>query len=328
MSGIYSFAQRASLALAMSAAVGCGGKLDDGADDGGSEQSRAYPAPIEQGAAGPAQGIARLNEYREMAGLAAATLDAEASTACLGHVRYLIAEAELTGYPGCLLDHGETNHNNPYYSAAHEQTGLGALLACVPPQSGGLRTARAVDRWIGSLYHRIPLLSPGLSRVGVAEHEGYVCLHYAQGTKPLTAVHLVTWPADGAMDVPVGFPGLESPCPSAPANPLGTPAEQCPPAGFIMTATWYGPPGSGPLTGLHAAAARYAGAGTVLGVLGVYADGVAGRDPAPGAMSRTVALVPAASLPASSSIGVDFEVDVDGRSQAARWSFSTGNRQE
>jgi hypothetical protein len=274
------------------------------------------------------QGIERLNGYRMLAGLSPVAEDATVSASCFGHLQYLVEEVALTSGASCLLSHDESDHSNPFYSPQNEQAGLGALIACIPPASGGLHLTRALDRWIGSLYHRIPLLSPGLLSVGVAEWGGYVCLNYQQGTAPLAEIRLVTWPADGMTDVPTDFPGRESPCPSAPWDPVGTGAEQCPTSGFILTATWFGPPGSGVFSGINGASATDSATGSTIELLATYGDGIGGSDPVPGVIPRTIALVPTASLPASTRISVGLVSVLDGVERAAGWQFDTGTRKE
>lgn len=313
-------------ALACFVTIACGGKTAP-EPDSGVEPPQAYPTAA-IGNETEAQGVERLNVYRALAQLGSVAVDESISQACAGHLQYLAEEAATTGNVDCLLSHSEDNHNNPYYSAIHEQAGMGALIACVAPSAGGLHLSRAVDRWIGSLYHRIPLLSPGLSFVGVAEYGGYVCLNYQQGTVPLSEVQLVTWPSAGMTDVPTDFPGRESPCPTTPLSPLATSADQCPASGFILTATWYGPTGSGSFSQMNGAAITDETAGCALGLLALYADGLSGSDPVPGAIPRTLALVPGASLPAGTLVRVDSDGVMDGVERVAAWQFTTGARKE
>lgn len=316
---------RTLIAFALSSAClcACGGQAVPGTDAGtDAGAGTPYPKP-DSSSTTLQQGLDRLNLYRRAAGLSPATTDGAVSAACLGHLQYLATEASNTG--GCLLLHNEPNTANPYYSPEHQQAGMGALIACVPPSAGGLRLARAVDRWIGSLYHRIPLLSPSLASVGVAEHGGYVCLNFEQGTGPMSEVQLVTWPAPGMVDVPVGFPGRENPCPTTPTNPQATPAEQCPSSGFILTATWFGPPGSGAFSSvLPASVTTSTGAGQP--ALALYADGV--NNPVPGGLPRTIAFVPGAQLPVQSTVHVNLQGVLDGVQRDAVWEFTTGIRQE
>jgi uncharacterized protein YkwD len=312
--------------LACFVTIACGGKAASGPDSG-AEPVWTYPKPA-TGNETLAQGVERLNVYRALAQLGGVTVDDSISQACAGHLQYLAEEAASTGNAGCLLSHSEDNHANPYYSPGNEQAGMGALIACVSPSAGGLHLSRAVDRWIGSLYHRIPLLSPGLSLVGVAESSGYVCLNYQQGTAAPSEVQLVTWPSAGISDVPTDFPGRESPCPTTPSDPQATTADQCPASGFILTATWYGPAGSSVFSQVNAASITDEGAGVGLGVLAVYADGMSGADPVPGGIPRTLALVPGASLPAGTRVRVDSDAVLDGVERVAAWQFTTGSRKE
>src|SRR5258708_33627534 len=78
-----------------------------------------------------------------------------------------------------------------------------------------------VDLWINGLYHRRPLLDPGLTKVGAASKNGYNCLNYrAPGnTVPLKLAGPTLWPVSGMIDVPRTFSGSERPCPTNPTNP-------------------------------------------------------------------------------------------------------------
>ena len=266
-------------------------------------------------------GLQALNAYRALAGLSPVVTDTTWSNACLGHLRYLdtLSTEEYNG--ACVLIHDEPDSTNPHYAPMHEQAAQGALLACERSETGQLSLGRAVDRWINSLYHRLPLLDPGLVRVGAATYGGFVCLHYESGTLPLDAPQRVVWPPSGTADVPRGFAGRERPCPTVPGNPHGTAAEQCPSAGFIITSTWYGAS-----EGFVAAETQtppelqLANDGQNVPLLAWYADGVSGHDPASGLIPHTVAWVPASPL----ASGTSLRAQLTGFS----WTFRTGSRLE
>jgi uncharacterized protein YkwD len=102
--------------------------------------------------------LTRLNAVREQAGLKPVHLDASLSRGCQQHAHYLALNAKLPAAQGL---------------AVHLED---ASLAGATPE--GARAARAsviaivldpqtcIDGWMATLYHRVPLLTPDLERVG------------------------------------------------------------------------------------------------------------------------------------------------------------------
>src|SRR5262249_35887908 len=70
---------------------------------------KVYPPSSAGGSA--EDGLARLNAYRKLMGLASVKGDNSATYTCEGHLDYLIAEAQKRGLP-CYLEHTETDHAN------------------------------------------------------------------------------------------------------------------------------------------------------------------------------------------------------------------------
>lgn len=315
----------------LAAAVGgCSGDVlepDDNASVAEPASTIATSPPITTKAFPPAalatgsldQGLIQLNRYRALAGLGSVVVDKEASDACLSHLRYLVWEDDQAK-TSCKLHHDESNTKNPYYSKQGHTAGMGGLLACANSE-GELSLGVAVDRWMSSLYHRIALINPGLTTVGIATYEGYVCLTHASGTKALASPQLVVWPPNGASDVPRVFAGLETPCPTTPNAPLSTAPESCPASGYIVTATWYGS-GGYPYAATAASPSLVESAtGTRVGLTAWYADGAPGPNPTPGQIPQTVAMVPS-TLGGSSRILVTLR----GAGASVQWTFRTGTR--
>jgi hypothetical protein len=313
-----------------------GARADTAATDARSQMgpaeaatSVAYPAVVVGGDV--AAGIAHLNDYRATLGETAVTLDPTSSTGCEGHVAYLIAEQGIAGQ--VLLTHDEPDKNNPSYSVANEQAGLQSDLAYGQDgRTGPQSLARAVDLWVNGLYHRHPLLDPGLVKVGAASSGGYNCLNYqAAGNTVINRLNAPTlWPPNGMTDVPRTFGGNEGPCPTLPANPLA--AGTCVASGFIPSATFYnwGTSRSSAITSVASATLTdtTTGAATAIPLLAYYAGGIAGHDPAAGFMVDEIALVPMASLPASRKLQVDIVAVVRGTQTPLSWTFTTGTRTE
>jgi uncharacterized protein YkwD len=283
----------------------------------------SYP-PTTTAAGDAFEGLARLNAYRTAASLDGVALGAESSNGCEKHLAYLAWES-ASQHVACILSHDEPDKANPYRTALGESAGRGALLACAP-EGTELGVVQAVDRWIGSLYHRVPLLDPALGNVGIAYGNGYVCLNYKDGRRLDAQAQVVLWPPDGYQDVPTAFVGRETPCPTNPKDPSDTPAEQCPRGGFIMTATWYG----GTSFGSVSSAPRLMLPPTTdpVPLLAWYADRISGHDPEPGSMPGTIAVVPADNLPAIATVRVEVQALVDGQEEVLSWSFTTGTRAE
>ncbi|MEE2887163.1 MAG: CAP domain-containing protein [Planctomycetota bacterium] len=184
----------------------------------------------------PIAGLARLNEIRAQAGLGPCRLDAEATAACVEHARYLALHPEHHQWP-----------------AAHEQdpakegfTPRGmrcAMRSVIVIDARG--AARSIDGWMGTIYHRLPLLSPNIGAVGFAYEKNMCVLDVGSlegppqvdGEGVPVAADWIVWPVDGATGVPRQFAFYELP------NPLG---DQPPPnnrddaAGYPVSLTMAG----------------------------------------------------------------------------------------
>lgn len=289
----------------------------------------AYPPAA--GAGDAAAGVAQLNRYRATLGLSVVALDPASSTGCEGHLQYLIEEAQKLGQNG-YLEHTEPDRANSHYSAENEKAGKDSDLAW--GQSGGPGGAmgqtlgEAVDLWINGVYHRTPLLDPGLVKVGVASMQGYNCINY-NATGNTTAVkldHPVLWPAAGMTDVPHSFGGNEGPCPTNPNDPLA--GGSCASSGFIVSAVYYnwGSARTSALTSVTSVTLTDSASQMPVPLLTWYADGVSGHDPAPGYMRDEIALVPQAALRSNTTYRVDIDATVSGNHAPLSWSFTTGTR--
>jgi hypothetical protein len=278
-----------------------------------------------------ALGIEQLNKFRATLGQSAVTLDAASSTGCLNHLLYLIEEAQKLNQTG-YLTHDETDTANSHYSLANQTAGQQSDIAF--GTSGGRNgttyqtLAQAVDLWINGVYHRHPLLAPGLVKLGAASMSGYNCVNYAApgntiNQKPPAPV---LWPANGMTDVPRAFGGNEGPCPTNPTNPLA--GGTCGGSGFIVSATFYNYSTNrmAALSSVSSVTLTDQTLGAPVSLLTWYADKVAGHDPAPGYMQDEIALVPQAQLAANTSFRVDISAVVNGAASNLSWTFTTGSR--
>lgn len=322
----------AGSALGGGTSAGSSGAAGASGGGGGSvAPNLVYPPAA--GAGDVADAIEQLNLYRTALGLSAVALDEASSAGCEGHLRYLIEEAQTRGQRG-YLEHTEMNHDNSHYSPQNEQAGKDSDLAW--GQSGGPGGAKgqslgqAVDLWINGVYHRRPLLEPGLKKVGAASIDGYNCFNYnaAGNTVPMKIDRPVLWPADGMTDVPRAFGGNEGPCPTHPSDPLAS--GSCGASGFIISATYYnwGTNRASAITAIGGVTLTNAATQANVPLLAWYADGVADHDPARGYMRDEIALVPEAALAASTSYRVDIDAVVSGSPAQLSWTFTTGTRSQ
>jgi uncharacterized protein YkwD len=272
-------------------------------------------------------GLAQLNLYRRASGAGESALDPASTVGCEGHVNYLVAEEAATHMAS--LSHDEPNHQNPYYSVANEQAGKQSDIAYGTGPNGGQTFGEAVDLWINGLYHRTPLLDPGLVKIGAASKNGYNCLNYgATGNTVITKVATGTiWPVDGMTDVPRTFGGNEGPCPTA-ADPLT--AQDCEASGFIPSVTFYnwGTNRKSSIEAVASATLTEQASNAVVPLFIYYADGQAGHDPAPGYVRDEIALVPRAALAANKTYRVDIAATVKGAATQLSWQFTTGTRMQ
>ncbi len=64
---------------------------------------------------------------------------------------------------------------------------------------------QAIDQWMGTFYHRLPLLHPGLVGVGWGLEHGIAVLDCASLVDVLSVGAYVRWPPPGAKDMPTNF---------------------------------------------------------------------------------------------------------------------------
>lgn len=143
-------------------------------------------------------------------------IDRELSDGCRAHALYLTKNVkQLSEWPGAHEEYPDMEG----YSPAGSRAGLSSVIA---PGSDG--PADAIDGWIGTFYHRLPLLDPGLVRIGWGL-EGRVAVLDSGSLVAPTEQHVhVAWPAPGEKDVPRRFNAeLPNPVPGADQSQWGYP---------------------------------------------------------------------------------------------------------
>lgn len=153
----------------------------------------------------------------KMVPLEVTDLDAEASMACQDHARY------LTRYPDEHLKWPEAHEQNPANDGFSPRGMRAAMRSVIIWTTGnpGPKFARdSVDGWIGTVYHRFPLLEHNINRFGFAYEvdHGYAIGVLDMGSlqepyDPMKAPRYVAWPPPNMKDVPRKFHGIEHPNP-------------------------------------------------------------------------------------------------------------------
>jgi uncharacterized protein YkwD len=152
-----------------------------------------------------------VDRYRAQVGLLPVTLDAKLSKGCMEHARYMLLNKDADALVGLNAHHQRPNLRGA--SAAGAACGKAADLFF---GVSGLDVA--VDGWMSTLYHRRPILTPTLERIGV----GYAKLRDGSymaalmfvdsSSADVSAKWPVAYPADKQGDVPLEF-GDEVPNP-------------------------------------------------------------------------------------------------------------------
>lgn len=168
--------------------------------------SSATPAPA-RGPKPPTPGervLARVNQYRRLAGLPNVELDATASAGCMAHANYMKLNRGTDAMAG-LRAHKQ-DPSLPGASAAGAACGRDADLF-----PGVSDLDAAVDGWMAGIYHRRPMLVPELARIGVGyaelpDHTLMAALVFVREAAPATSTSWpVAYPADGGLGVPLEY---------------------------------------------------------------------------------------------------------------------------
>lgn len=250
--------------------------------------------------------VSRVNWHRLRSGLAPVEHDPDLTAGCELHVQYLVD-------CGMGLEHPE-NRCPELGTPEGAQAGIDSVLSL-----GRGDMASAVDGWMNTLYHRLPLIHPGLQRIGAAMLEGHACIQYRRGTDYSVGANFpVLYPPPDVQTTSRAFQGNESPCPTT-EDPFG--AGGCPPSGAISTMGLYG---MGAISNVSATLTNLA-TGEPVELFKVYWEGGPTPHEQQGYLDESVALIP---LPNTELERAPYEVHVsaalDGEVQEFRWRFTTG----
>jgi hypothetical protein len=151
-----------------------------------------------------------VDRYRADVGLSPVNLDAKLSKGCMEHAEYMRLNKDSDAMVG--LNAHRQRPNLPGASAEGAACGVAADLFF---QVSDLDVA--VDGWMATLYHRRPILTPSLERIGVGyaklrDGSYMAALMFADGNGPVSPKWPVAYPADNERGVPLEF-GDEVPNP-------------------------------------------------------------------------------------------------------------------
>lgn len=124
-------------------------------------------------------------------------LDRDLSSNALSHAKYLERYPEVMAiWPDC---HEESSDKEGF-------TAEGCWAANHSVIAPGTREATgAVDAWMATFFHRLPLLEPGLLRVGWGLAGQTAVMDSGSIVRPMVFEWQVPWPSDGMRDVPRRF---------------------------------------------------------------------------------------------------------------------------
>lgn len=144
------------------------------------------------------------------------TLDVELSNSCRAHARYLENHPEMAAkWP----DAHEENPEHADWSASGAWAGGHSVIA--PGDGDGVS---AIESWMGTFYHRLPLIDPGLVRVGLGISGDCVVMDSGSMVEFVNQVWHVGWPPENATNVPTRFvPELPNPVPGEDQSKFGYP---------------------------------------------------------------------------------------------------------
>ncbi|MCE9584308.1 MAG: CAP domain-containing protein [Planctomycetes bacterium] len=158
--------------------------------------------------------LEKVNAYRKLAGQPAVKMDEELSKGCRAHAEYLKTNEGQPSTQG-LGAHKE-DAKLPGYTIEGEKAGGSADISFEDP-------VPSIDGLMATLFHRVPLLDPGLEKIGFGAIHGdkgwYVVVDVMSGRKgggkaTGKGPQPVLYPRDKQKDVPHEFSGeLPNPIP-------------------------------------------------------------------------------------------------------------------
>lgn len=247
--------------------------------------------------------LATLNKYRTNAGLKPVKLNEELSRGCFAHSRYVVKNKSNPATAG-LSGHYEID-SLPYATIQGKKAGRSSCIAYVNPQY-------AIDQFMNTFYHRMPLIDPNTTEVGIGYYkEDYytVCCVDMRGEWKWnndTATKVVVYPEPDALDITTGFQN-ELP------NPLPDTVDD---AGYPITIQFFRDYG-GSIRNVKAKLTDKEGR-VVLCILSTPEHPLTSFP-----QNNIVCIIPVNRLQYSKTYTVDFSCMVGGKPFRKKWSFYT-----
>jgi len=188
-------------------------------------QDDGSPAPAPP--ASESLALERINQYRALAGVPPMAAHPALKEAAAGHVRYYEANQGAEGLAGLGLH--EQDPAAPGFTGVEmddRAKAAGYDAGTVTENAGFGRLDAAVEWYIGTVNHRLPLLHPSALDVGMAHSPtaGFGIVDVGLRRDRLDVELPSVYPPHGAADVPTEWDGAETPDPAPGVpRPLGYP---------------------------------------------------------------------------------------------------------
>ena len=205
----------------------------------GPAQNNASPAPPSCLASDQQSAVSLLNtKYRNAVGAPVVTGDCALSKASKAHADFYVAHVSQYNASGLSVHEEDASYGAGFTGINFWDRDTAAGFA-----GGGTSgeviafegtPAAALQGWIDTVYHRLPLLSPTTQVIGYGSKNsgGTACdVIDSSGRNGLKTDPIVVWPWPGQHNVPAAWNGLEGPTPQAPPGGF--------PSGPVITAQFW-----------------------------------------------------------------------------------------
>lgn len=148
----------------------------------------------------------RRSAFRGSAPIPPLVADEDLARGCALHAKFLTVHKDLwSKWP----DVHQQTVDREGFTPEGNRGGLNSVIAfgCKGPQD-------AIDQWMGTFFHRLPLIQPGLVGIGWGIEDGIAVLDCGSLVEVEAGGHYAVWPPFDAKDVPLSFqPELPNPVP-------------------------------------------------------------------------------------------------------------------
>lgn len=195
----------------------------------GPAQNNASPAPPAGLTTDQQDALALLNDYRNAVGSPVVTENVALSKACKAHADFYVAHFAKYQSSGLSPHEEDSSYGSGFTgiqfwdrdaAAGYQAQGQSnEVIAFVGDPAG------ALQGWIDTVYHRLPLLDPTTQEIGygaAGSGQKAVDVIDSGGRSAKTSDPIIVWPWPGQHNVPSSWNGLEGPQPQAP--PTGWPS--------------------------------------------------------------------------------------------------------